>query len=178
MRLVILYGPPGVGKLTVAKGLAEQTGYKILHNHLTIDAVAPFFEFGSEPFMYLIRKIRLEIVSQLAKSSVKGVIQTSCFSAGKAGSVRHVEDLKTVVHASGGAVIAIQLSADQGILEKRVQSPERSKFGKLTEVDALRRALQRTDFLSPMPPHIHTASLNTSALSVNETIQGVLKCIR
>lgn len=31
MDLVILYGAPGVGKLTVANTLANRTGYKVFH---------------------------------------------------------------------------------------------------------------------------------------------------
>jgi len=39
MRLVYLYGPPGVGKLTVARELVALTGLKLLHNHLTVNLV-------------------------------------------------------------------------------------------------------------------------------------------
>ena len=39
MKLVILYGPPGVGKLTVGRELAARTGFKLFHNHLTVDLV-------------------------------------------------------------------------------------------------------------------------------------------
>ncbi len=35
MQLVFLYGPPGVGKLTVGNALSALTGYKLFHNHLT-----------------------------------------------------------------------------------------------------------------------------------------------
>jgi len=35
MKLVFIYGPPAVGKLTVANALAKVTGFKVFHNHLT-----------------------------------------------------------------------------------------------------------------------------------------------
>ena len=34
MKHLFLYGAPAVGKLTVAKELADLTGYKLFHNHL------------------------------------------------------------------------------------------------------------------------------------------------
>lgn len=49
MRLVLIYGPPAAGKLTVAKGLAHLTGYKFFHNHLTVDVVLSVFERASKP---------------------------------------------------------------------------------------------------------------------------------
>ena len=35
-RLVFLYGPPAVGKLTVARAIAAREPFKILHNRLTL----------------------------------------------------------------------------------------------------------------------------------------------
>jgi ATP-dependent 26S proteasome regulatory subunit len=39
-RLVFLYGPPAVGKLTVAKAIADRRPFTILHNHLTAAGAA------------------------------------------------------------------------------------------------------------------------------------------
>ena len=40
MTLVFIYGPPGVGKLTTARALAELTGFRVFHDHLTVNLVA------------------------------------------------------------------------------------------------------------------------------------------
>lgn len=37
MEFVLLYGPPAIGKLTIAKELQKLKGYKLLHNHLVVD---------------------------------------------------------------------------------------------------------------------------------------------
>ena len=49
-KVVFVYGPPAVGKLTVASLLAERTGFKLSHNHAIIDAVVPLFDYGTGPF--------------------------------------------------------------------------------------------------------------------------------
>ena len=36
MKLVFIYGLPGVGKLTVAKELSIITGYKLFHNQCSL----------------------------------------------------------------------------------------------------------------------------------------------
>ncbi|CAN5868612.1 hypothetical protein BH24ACI1_BH24ACI1_04510 [soil metagenome] len=50
MKLIFLYGAPAVGKLTVADKIAEQTRYKVFHNHLSIDCIEPIFDFGTLHF--------------------------------------------------------------------------------------------------------------------------------
>jgi shikimate kinase len=43
MKLVILFGPPAVGKMTVGQQLANLTGFKLFHNHMTIELALNFF---------------------------------------------------------------------------------------------------------------------------------------
>ncbi len=45
MRLIVLYGMPAMGKLTVAKELQKLCGYELFHNHLTVDLLLSTFEF-------------------------------------------------------------------------------------------------------------------------------------
>jgi broad-specificity NMP kinase len=37
MKLVFLYGRPGVGKLTIARRLCERSGLRLFHNHLAVE---------------------------------------------------------------------------------------------------------------------------------------------
>ena len=43
MKLVILFGPHAVGKMTVGQALSRITGLKLFHNHMTIELLAPLF---------------------------------------------------------------------------------------------------------------------------------------
>ncbi len=70
MKLVFIYGPPSSGKLTVAKELAELTGFKLFHNHVSIQFVESLFEFGSKPFSRLTDKYRTEMLEEAAKEKV------------------------------------------------------------------------------------------------------------
>ena len=47
MKLVLLFGPQAVGKMTVGQELAKITGLKLFHNHMTIDLVSNFFDYGT-----------------------------------------------------------------------------------------------------------------------------------
>jgi tRNA uridine 5-carbamoylmethylation protein Kti12 len=81
MRLIFIYGPPAVGKLTVTTELAKVTGFKLFHNHVSIQFVQSIFEFGTRQFWKLTDKFRLSIFEEAAK---EGWTQSSPSSTAKA----------------------------------------------------------------------------------------------
>jgi len=70
MKLVFIYGPPASGKLTVATELAKLTGFKLFHNHVSIQLVQSIFEFGTKIFWRLTGKYRLEMIEEVAKAGI------------------------------------------------------------------------------------------------------------
>jgi hypothetical protein len=50
MTLVIIFGPPAVGKMTVGLELQRLTGFGLFHNHMTVDPVIRLFPFDSAPY--------------------------------------------------------------------------------------------------------------------------------
>src|SRR5437773_10424314 len=70
MKLVFIYGPPACGKLTVATELAKLTGFRLFHNHVSIQFVQSLFEFGTRPFWRLTDKYRTEMMEEAAKEGV------------------------------------------------------------------------------------------------------------
>ena len=66
MRLLFLHGPPAAGKLTIARELAATTGFRVFHNHATVDALLSVFEFGSAPFVELRERIWLDVIAEAA----------------------------------------------------------------------------------------------------------------
>ena len=55
MTLVIIFGPPAVGKMAVGMELERLTGFRLFHNHLTVDPVMRLFSIDSPPYLRLIR---------------------------------------------------------------------------------------------------------------------------
>ena len=76
MKLVILFGPQAVGKMTVGQELAKRTGLKLFHNHMTIDLVANFFDYSSREGKRLVSLFRQEIFQAVASSDLPGLIFT------------------------------------------------------------------------------------------------------
>nr|WP_196493872.1 hypothetical protein [Ornithinibacillus caprae] len=48
MKFVLIFGPQVVGKMTVGLQLSKITGLKLFHNHLTIDLISHFFDYGTK----------------------------------------------------------------------------------------------------------------------------------
>lgn len=162
MKLIFIYGPPAAGKLTVAKELARATGFKLFHNHLSVDLLAPVFEFGSRPFFRLIDKFRLEIIEEAAKEKISGLIFTFCYAPGIDDAF--VESVVQAVERHYGQVCFVQLYCDRALLEQRVTDRSRGSHGKLNDVEALREFLDRYDMFSVVAKY-ESLSIDNSALT-------------
>jgi len=53
MELVVVFGPPAVGKMTVGREICQLTGFKLFHNHMTIEPVLEIFPYGGLVFTYV-----------------------------------------------------------------------------------------------------------------------------
>jgi tRNA uridine 5-carbamoylmethylation protein Kti12 len=149
MHLIIIYGPPGVGKLTVARELTTPTGFKVFHNHLTNDLVTSLFEFGSEPMLRLTTKYRIEMLTEAAKAGLPGVIHTFVYSRGVDDDF--MQDLIDAAEDNGGTTTLVLLRCDPEVLLERLVSESRGEFGKLRDTDTLRRMLKRHALMEPFP---------------------------
>jgi hypothetical protein len=99
MRLLFIYGPPAVGKLSVAREVVALTGLRLFHNHLTVDLVASVFPFGSEPFGRLVQAMRRTMIAEAARQDVD-LSFTFVYAAGKDDAI--VRELIEPVQANGG----------------------------------------------------------------------------
>src|SRR5439155_10930334 len=64
--LLFIVGPPAVGKMAVGHEVARRTGFKLFHNHHSIDIALRFFPFGSPPFQRLVGEFRRRIFEEVA----------------------------------------------------------------------------------------------------------------
>ena len=140
-RLVFLYGPPAVGKLTVARAIADRLPFKILHNHVTIDAVTEVLPFGSERFWGVVGRFRRDLVATAAKEGID-LIYTYVFAP---GDEQHVAEITAPYEEAGGTVVFVQLLAPREVLLERVVADSRKEHGKPTDPETLERMLDEYD---------------------------------
>jgi predicted kinase len=141
MHLIVLHGPPGVGKLTVAQRLAESTGFKLFHNHLVVDALLAVFEFGSAPFVDLREDFWLSVFRRAAHQGPAGLI----FTFAPEATVREgfIARMQHDMRDLGGRISFVELTCPLDVLRARIAAPSRQGSGKLVSVhlfDQLRAA--------------------------------------
>jgi hypothetical protein len=152
MRLVVLYGPPGVGKLTVGTALSELTGFKLFHNHLTVNLVTSVFPPGSEAWNRLAARIRRGVFAEAAREGVDLVLTRAPRADDKA-EVDRVQAMIEPVCAAGGTVLFVQLACDSEELLVRVQTDARRAHDKLIDPEVLVELFD-LDATLPFEPHL------------------------
>jgi chloramphenicol 3-O-phosphotransferase len=169
MKLVFVYGAPAVGKLAVARELARLTGYRLFHNHLTVDLVSSVFTFGSEPFVLLREEIWLAVFRAAAENHLSLIFT---FNPENTVRERFIQDTLDVVGPSGGKVIFVELTCAEEELERRIENSSRSEFGKLRSVEQYRKLKNAGAFNFPkLPAGLTLDTTNRSPLDTAESIR-------
>jgi shikimate kinase len=169
MRLVFIYGPPASGKLTVATELAKLIGFKLFHNHVSIQFVQSIFEFGTKTFWRLINKYRLEMIEEAAKEGIDTIF-TFVYSTGE--DDKFVKRVLQEVRSYGGQVCLVRLYCDRKELARRVKATERRRMGKVGSEKLLSDLFRRYN-LDLEIPFQKSLSIDTT----NRTPRNVAKSI-
>jgi len=117
MHLVVVFGPPAVGKMTVGHEICERTGYRLFHNHLTIEPFLGIFEFGSPSFNRLSSELRRRVVEEAIASDLAGLVFTFVWGLELVSDRELVQGYVDLVEAAGGRVSFVELFAT---LEERI----------------------------------------------------------
>ncbi|WP_046213541.1 AAA family ATPase [Paenibacillus wulumuqiensis] len=118
MRLIILFGPQAVGKMTVGQHLAARTNMKLFHNHMSIDLVSQFFDYGTPSGKRLVNLIRREIFEEVSRSDLEGLIFTYVCAFDLQSDWDYIEEVAARFESRGGTVYYVELEAD---MEQRIQ---------------------------------------------------------
>src|SRR5690606_40873241 len=69
MKLIIIYGPPAVGKLTIAEKVSELTNIPVFHNHHSRDLVKDIYGDNLMQHYALVDKIRFDVMEYCAQNN-------------------------------------------------------------------------------------------------------------
>lgn len=148
MKLVLLFGRPAVGKLTVARALAARTGGRLFHNHLTVNLVLSVYDFGTPGFVELRGKIWMDVFRSAFSDRVPLLIFT--FNPENTVAQRFVDGLLSEAAAAGAEVIPVELLASEAAIEARIGARSRQRDGKTLDLRAYRELCAKGAFDAPV----------------------------
>jgi hypothetical protein len=121
--------------MTVGKELAVITGYKLLHNHLSIELALQFFEYGTEGFHRLNLFFRQKIAEEVAKSDLQGLIFTYVWDFKEDKDKPLVDDFCDIFRKQGREIYFVELFCQleerlrrNRTLERIREKPSKSDF--------------------------------------------------
>lgn len=160
MTLVIIFGPPAVGKMAVGIELERQTGFRLFHNHMSVDPVLRLFPFESPAYARLVSGFRQRVFEEFSASDERGLIFTFVWALDDEQDRRFVDATMRTFVEKGAAVYFVELEATQEarlrrnetplrLAEKRPQRDIAGSRAFLLEADRRYRLNSRGDFPYP-----------------------------
>ncbi|OZT14564.1 shikimate kinase [Priestia aryabhattai] len=124
MKFILVFGPQAVGKMTVGQQLERNMGLKLFHNHMTIELLAPLFQFNEEMWR-LVDLFRKEIFESISKSDAKGIIFTYVWAFDMQSDWNFIREVCDIFESKGGTVYFVELEADLNERIDRNKTPNR-----------------------------------------------------
>lgn len=169
MKLIFIYGPPAVGKLTIAEKLSEATGIALFHNHLSRDLVKDIYAEEIGKHYELVDKIRIDVFEYCAKNNTD-LIFTYVYAG--PDDDNNIRDFIDKIESNNGDVLFVELTANKVDLVNRVDNESRKRFKKLTDKNILSALCE--DMSKFTIPFVKSLKINTSVLNPDESAKVIV----
>lgn len=119
--LLVIFGPPSVGKMTVGRALAEASDFRLFHNHMTIEPLLEVFGHGNAPFTHLNDEFRMRVLEEAFGAGLDVVFTVVWDLA----DPEDTEILDRYLDAYGGETAFVELRAPLATRLERNRTEER-----------------------------------------------------
>ncbi|MFA5341742.1 MAG: AAA family ATPase, partial [Clostridia bacterium] len=125
MKLIIIFGPHAVGKMTVGQELAKITDLKLFHNHMTIEVVSDLFSNMPQEYRRLVNLFRKEIFEAFVKSNEYGIIFTYMWAFEAESDWNYINKLEELFLSHGAEIYYVEMEADYDVRIERNKTESR-----------------------------------------------------
>jgi hypothetical protein len=152
--IVNINGWPGVGKLTIAEQLQQRIGGRLLDNHTIFNVAFCLCEFRTPEFFDTVRAVRRIAFAQASRVpagipiTLTSAYANTPFGRENWAAIREMANAREVPLCN----VVLDYSVAENI--RRLQSPQRAKFRKLTESPPLIAAREASNLLDEGGDHL------------------------
>ncbi len=111
MQLLVIFGPPAVGKMTVGLEIARRSDFRLFHNHASIEPLLDVFDYGTPPFITLQAELRTRVIEEAAGAGVN-LVFTFVWGLEIAEDAAYLRTLLAPYLDSAAEVAFVELYAD------------------------------------------------------------------
>ncbi len=174
MKLIIIYGAPAAGKLTIAKELAAIADVKVFDNHQVIDIIEPIVTRSYPDFAKLIYSTQSSIINAAVSANQKNVVITFPYAANLERDAEFINDITNKSRSKGSSVYPIFLHCDADTLRSRAIEESRKQYGKITTVETMNKMIDKYEFKIPLDIEGNVI-FNTDTLSAKDVAAEIKK---
>jgi shikimate kinase len=169
MEVIFIYGPPAVGKATVANELIKLTGFRFFMNHQASDPVRAILDFEKDPTLFrkVCNEVKNLILGRAIDLNISGLIMSFCYS--RPDSDINLAGQIDLFKKRGVKLNFVRLYCSNEELFKRVEDSSRksSSTYKITEKAKLEESLQKHNFNEEIS-YVENFSIDNTNLSAKE----------
>ena len=115
MHFVCVTGPPAVGKMTVGRAVCDLTGFRLFHNHMSIEPLLGVYDFGTPSFQRINGLIRREVIAESVVADLPGLVFTFAIDLDHPGDLAQLHELVEPVERAGAPIDVVELYAPQDV---------------------------------------------------------------
>ena len=116
MKLVVILGAGAVGKMTVGQSLANITGLRLFHNHMSLEIVFEVFGVAPTGFPHRLRKLFFE---EFVKTDLDGMIFTYLLAFDSEKDLETLDSLVDIFRREGAEICYVELVTSQEVRLQR-----------------------------------------------------------
>ncbi|KKK33554.1 hypothetical protein WN59_06185 [Salinicoccus sediminis] len=118
MKIILIFGPQAVGKMTIGEKVGESLGLPLFHNHVTLDAIWPYIGWNERTFE-LSDQLRMDIFDHISKDGDHpGIVFTFVWGFDLKDDWKYIDKLKSLFSDKHHKLYFVELEAS---LEERLK---------------------------------------------------------
>ncbi|HET9633886.1 MAG TPA: AAA family ATPase [Terrabacter sp.] len=125
MHLLCIIGPPAVGKMTVGRAVCDLTGFRLFHNHMSIEPLLGVFDFDSPSFRRINTLVRREVIAEAVRADLPGLVFSFAIDFDRPSESALLRELVAPVERAGAPIDVVELDAPQEVRLSREGGEDR-----------------------------------------------------